>query len=121
MQEQKHKNNKKQVPDGTTVQLTNFKEARSRYTSAMSATHNNLVTDDNSARAARTIVALLAEAQGSSANSLAATRIESPEGKDRLKSSKSGRKYTLYKYTLFFYCRTKCIDIFYTCACICCS
>ena len=120
MQEQKTQKQQKQVPDGTTVQLTNFKEARSRYTSAMSATHNNLVTDDNSARAARTIVALLAEAQGSSANSLAATRIESPEGKDRLKSSKSG-KYTLYKYTLFFYCRTKCIDIFHTCTCICCS
>ena len=72
-----------------TVQLTNFREARSRYTSAMSATHNNLVTDDNSARAARTIVALLAEVHGSSANSLAATRMESPERKDRLKSSKS--------------------------------
>lgn len=95
MQEQNHKTNKKQVLDGTTVQLTNFREARSRYTSAMSATHNNLVTDDKSARAARTIVALLAEAHGSSANSLAATRIESPERKDRLKSSKSGRKYTL--------------------------
>jgi len=41
------------------------------------------VTDDNSARAARTIVALLAEAHGSSANSLAATRIESPIGKEK--------------------------------------
>ena len=75
--------------DGNTVQLTNFREARSRYTSAMSATHSNLVTDDNSARAARTIVALLAEVHGSSANSLAATRMESPERKDRLKSSES--------------------------------
>ena len=45
----------------------------------MSATHNNLVTDDSKARAAFTMVALLAEAQGSSAKSLAAVRIESPE------------------------------------------
>ena len=45
----------------------------------MSATHSNLVTDDSKARAAFTMVALLAEAQGSSAKSLAAVRIESPE------------------------------------------
>lgn len=86
MQEKKTQTPKSIIQaDGTTVhdQLTNFREARSRYTSAMSATHNNLVTDDNSARAARTIVALLAEAHGSSANSLAATRIESPIGKEK--------------------------------------
>jgi len=77
---QKKKNTNRIIKaDNTTVQLTNFREASSRYTSAMSATHSNLVTDDNSARAARTIVALLAEAHGSSANSLAATRIESPD------------------------------------------
>jgi len=45
----------------------------------MSATQSSLVTEDNKALAALTIVALLAEAQGSSANSLAAMRIESPE------------------------------------------
>lgn len=89
MQEKKTQTPKSIIQaDGTTVQLTNFREARSRYTSAMSATHNNLVTDDNSARAARTIVALLAEAHGSSANSLAATRIESPTVKE-----KSRRKF----------------------------
>ena len=64
------------------VLLTSFSEARRRYTSAMSATHNNLVTEDNSARAALTIEALLADEHGSSANSLAAIRIESPEKQD---------------------------------------
>lgn len=64
------------------VLLTSFSEARRRYTSAMSATHNNLVTEDNNARAALTIEALLADEHGSSANSLAAIRIESPEKQD---------------------------------------
>ena len=64
------------------ILLTSFSEARRRYTSAMSATHNNLVTEDNNARAALTIEALLADEHGSSANSLAAIRIESPEKQD---------------------------------------
>lgn len=64
----------------STVQLTSFSDAKSRYTSAMSATHSSLVTEDNKALAALTIEALLAEVHGSSANSLAAVRIESPNG-----------------------------------------
>ena len=63
--------------------LTSFREARRRYTSAMSATHNSLVTEDNNVLAALTIVPLLADAQGSSANSLAPVRIESPERQHR--------------------------------------
>ena len=58
--------------------FTILREARSLYTSAMSATHSNLVTDDSNARAARTIFALFTDAQGSSANSLEAMCIESP-------------------------------------------
>lgn len=64
--------------------LTSLSDARSRYTSAISATHSSLVTEDNKARAALTMVALLVEVQGSSANSLAATRIESPTRKTKI-------------------------------------